>query len=162
MRVKTSRFGEIEVSEADRVSMVGGILGFHGLREYVLYRPADLGIFRWLQSAEIEQLAFVVCDPRVIVASYHMNVSREELVCIELSDASQAEILVILTYPQNPGLMTANLQGPIVLNTQTRLARQLVLMGDEYGTRHKVFPGLDAESETDRHLTRSERKQECA
>lgn len=48
-------------------------------------------------------------------------------------------VRVILVVPQNPALMTANLQGPLVFNPATRRARQLVLAGPEFVTRFRVF-----------------------
>ena len=143
--VKTSRFGEIDVTEDQRLTLVGGLLGFQALTRYVVYQPEELGIFRWVQSEEVPELAFVVCDPRVILPSYHIEVPRDELACIQLEDTEQAEIMVILTHPQDPSRMTANLMGPIVLNTTTRLARQLVLSDTQYTTRYKVFPHLSPE-----------------
>ena len=145
--LQTSRFGEIEVAEDQRLTVVGGILGFLGLTRYALHQPEELGIFRWLQSEEVPELAFVVCDPRMIVPSYHIEVPREDFACIQLEDPTQAEILVILTYPQEPRRMTANLMGPLVLNSATRLARQVVLTDTEYTTRHRVFPRLRPQDE---------------
>jgi len=146
--LQTSRFGEIEVAEDQSLCVVGGLLGFGGLTRYALYQPEALGIFRWLQSEEVPELAFVVCDPRVIVPSYHIEVPRQELACIGLEDPAKAEIMAILTYPQDPRHMTANLMGPVVLNRSTRLARQVVVTDTKYTTRHCVFPRLRPEDET--------------
>jgi len=159
MKVETTRFGEIEVDETDRLTVVGGLLGFYGLTEYAEYRPEGLGIFRWMQSLEVPQLAFVVCDARVIVSDYHIEVSREELACIGLENPGDAEIAVILTYPQDPVRMTANLLGPLVVNRKTRQARQVVLSDTEYGSRHKVFPHLQPEEP---EAVSTGLKQECA
>ena len=145
--LKTSRFGEIEVAEDQRLTVVGGMLGFMGLTRYALYQPEALGIFRWLQSEEVPELAFVVCDPRAILPSYHIEVPREELACIRLEDPAQAEILVILTYPQDPRRMTANLMGPVIVNGAGRLARQVVVSDTEYATSYKIFPHLRPEDE---------------
>ena len=159
MKVKTSRFGQIEVAEDDRLTVVGGFLGFYGLTGYVEHRPAGLGIFRWLQSLDVSKLAFVVCDARVILPDYHIEISPEELGCIGLEDAGDAEIVVILRYPQDPGRMTANLLGPVVINRRTRKARQVVLSNTDYSCRHIVFPHLWREKDGD---VAKPREQECA
>ncbi len=36
------------------------------------------------------------------------------------------------------GAISANLRAPIVVNAQTATARQVVLLGDAYHTRHEV------------------------
>jgi flagellar assembly factor FliW len=48
-------------------------------------------------------------------------------------------VLVILNVPADPSRTTANLRGPLVLNTERRLARQLVLQDDFWPLRYAVF-----------------------
>lgn len=139
MKVMTTRFGEVEVSDDARVTFPDGILGFNELRQYVLLKTTELGLFRWLQSTEIPDLAFVVCDPRLIVPDYNVEVRSEELEDIEVGDASEAEVMVILANPDDRIRMTANLQGPIIYNSRKRLARQIVLAEDTHSCRHVVF-----------------------
>lgn len=38
--------------------------------------------------------------------------------------------------------MTANLQGPLVINTKKMLAKQLILSDGKYASRHYIFPQL--------------------
>ena len=46
----------------------------------------------------------------------------------------------ILTIPsEDPGRITANLRGPLLFNTRTRLCKQLVL-SDDVPTRYPLFP----------------------
>ena len=51
----------------------------------------------------------------------------------------RALVIVILVVPRDPWGITANLQGPLVINTRERLGIQLVLNVPEYTTRHLVF-----------------------
>jgi flagellar assembly factor FliW len=45
-----------------------------------------------------------------------------------------------LTIPSDdPGRITGNLRGPLLMNPRTRLCKQLVL-SDEFPTRHPLFP----------------------
>jgi len=161
MRIQTTRFGEIDVRQEDRLVIVDGLLGFGGLTRYVLYRPEGLDIFLWLQSEEVPQLAFVVCAPRVIVPDYHIDIAREELEGIELEDETDADILVLLAHPHDPSRMTANLMGPVVVNRGKGLAKQVVLSSAEYSAKHKVFPHLKPREE---HTEQGDwqASQECA
>ena len=146
MKVLTTRFGEVEVPEDDRVTFPNGILGFSDVQQYVLLKTTELGLFRWLQSTEIPALAFVVCDPRLIVPDYGIELPFGELEDIGVEDASQAEVMVILTRPHDIDRMTANLQGPIIYSRTRRLAKQLVLTDDRYSCRYRVFNSEPAES----------------
>jgi flagellar assembly factor FliW len=54
-------------------------------------------------------------------------------------DETALLMFVILTIPlDTPEHMTANLRGPVVVNAQTRVAKQLILR-DDYPTRAPVF-----------------------
>ncbi len=139
MKVLTTRFGEVEVPDDAKVSFPDGIMGFNARWQYVLLKATELGLFRWLQSTEIPGLAFVVCDPRLIVPDYNVEVRAEELKDIEVGDASEAEVMVILTNPDDKTRMTANLQGPIIYNSRKHLAKQIVLAEDTYSCCHRVF-----------------------
>ena len=147
MKLITARFGEIEYTEEGRVTVVGGLLGFYGLTKFVFHRPEELGIFQWLQSEEVPELAFVVCDPRVIVPDYHISVSRDDLASIEADSPVDAEILTILAYPHDPSRMTANLLGPLIVNRPERLVRQVVISDAKYSAKHRVFPHLKENAE---------------
>ena len=140
MKEHTTRFGEVEVPEDAVVTFPSGILGFDELKQYVMLKTTELGLFRWLQSTEIPALAFVVCDPCLIVPEYKVEVRADEVAEIGTSQAAKAEVMVILTHPHDRRQMTANLQGPIIYNRARRLAKQVVLPGDTYSCRHRVFP----------------------
>jgi len=139
MKVLTTRFGEVEVPDDAVVTFPDGILGFNELKQYVMLKTTELGLFRWLQSTEIPALAFVVCDPRLIVPDYKVAVRAEEVALIGTDQLSEAEVMVILTHPHDRRQMTANLQGPIIYNRTRGLARQIVLPEEDYSCRHKVF-----------------------
>ncbi len=162
MKLKTARFGEIECSEEDRVTVVGGLLGFYGLTKYLFHRPEELGIFQWLQSEEVPELAFVVCDPRVIVPDYHVSVSQDDLDSIEANRSEDAEVLAILSYPHDPGRMTVNLLGPLMINRSMRLMRQVVISDADYSAKYRVFPDLKQDGEDSAGRVNRVKTLECA
>ncbi len=139
MKVKTTRFGEIEAAEGDIFLFPEGLLGFPDIRSYVLLENKKGGPFRWLQSTEIPSLAFVVCDPAIFFPEYRVKVRAEDLASLDLSDVAAGIVLVILTVPGDPKEITANLQGPLVFNREKRMARQLVLSEPGLTTRHNLF-----------------------
>ena len=96
--------------------------------------------FRWLQSAEIPTLAFVVTDPTLFFKEYRVGIRAEEMQAVGLDDLAKGVVLVILTVPQDLKQITANLQGPVVLNPATHKGKQIVLADPNYSTRHRLFP----------------------
>ncbi len=137
MMIATSRFGSLEVDERRLIQFPKGVLGFPDQQEYALIQTAENSVFYWLQSVDRPDLAFVVCDPRLFVPDYVVPVKLEELSQIGLTDPSAAQVFTIVNKVDN--LLTGNLQGPLVVNVDTRQARQLVLSDRRYSTRHPLM-----------------------
>ncbi len=138
MQIQTSRFGTIEIDETRITVFPKGLVGFPTCQRFALIQTNDEGVFFWLQSVDRPELAFVVCDPRIFVPDYRVPVKQEDLETIELEDAEQAQVLVIVNKVDN--MLTGNLQGPLVVNAQKLLAKQLVLSDKRYTTRHPLMP----------------------
>lgn len=138
MKIASTRFPDLDLPAAAILTFPEGILGFPLFKKYALLDNPGGGPFQWLQCAEEPALAFPCCNPLLVAPDYSVSVRPEELRVIELDNVAGAVVLVILVVPPDPRKMTANLQGPIVINAAKRLARQIVL-GDEYPLRHLVF-----------------------
>jgi flagellar assembly factor FliW len=141
LRFSTTRFGELELG-ADRIlSFPQGLIGFAEARRFTLIDHPGGGPFRWLQSLDAPELAFVVADPQLFFADYRVPLSVEDLRSIGLERIEDGAVVVILVVPRDPLRITANLLGPIVINLKGRLARQLVLDSSGYTTQHAIFAG---------------------
>jgi len=138
-QIKTARFGAIEVDESRIFHFSEGLLGFGHLHDYARLPGPDCTPLEWLQSCEDPELAFLIMNPLLFKDDYRVPVTPEELDLLGLPGPEAGEVRVILVVPQNPALMTANLQGPLVFNPATRRARKLVLAGPEFVTRFRVF-----------------------
>jgi flagellar assembly factor FliW len=90
-----------------------------------------------LQACDRPDLAFVVCDPRLFIPEYVVPVKLEELSQIGLTDPSAAQVFTIVN--KVDGMLTGNLQGPLIINVESRQARQLVLSDKRYSTRHPLI-----------------------
>jgi len=139
MKVKTTRFGEIEVREEDILTFPRGLIGFPSLKRYVLLDHPGGGPFKWLQALDQPQTAFAVTDPLIFFPDYRIPVSLEDLAEIKIKDPSDGVVVVILVVPKDPYRITANLQGPLVINVKERLGMQLVLNVPGYTTKHFIF-----------------------
>jgi flagellar assembly factor FliW len=137
MLVQTTRFGQVDVDEERIILFPAGLLGFSSYRRYALLQPDDQGIFFWLQSIEAPDLAFVVTDPALWVADFQAQIRREQMDELELADLADAQVLVIVN--KRDGALTANLQGPLVINAKNCRAMQLVLAEKRWTTRHTLM-----------------------
>jgi flagellar assembly factor FliW len=141
MKIQTTRFGEIEVADDRLIAFPEGILGFPSFHRYALLDHAKGGPFRWLQCMDDGSVAFVVADPWLFFADYRVNARPEDLEPVKLASVETAGVLVIMTIRRDAGEITANLQGPLVMNAEARLGRQLVLNDPGLTPRHKILVG---------------------
>lgn len=154
MKVQTSRFGEIEVNEADVVTLPEGLIGFPELTRYVLLDHDAESPFKWLQSVDDGAMAFVVMSPLTFRPDYTVEVSEEEISVLKLSNAEDAVISVIVTIPVDPKKMSANLKAPLIFNLKNRVGKQVIVKDPQYQTKHfiieeiKKFAKKDIQSET--------------
>jgi flagellar assembly factor FliW len=137
MLVQTTRFGAVDVDEERIIHFPAGLLGFSSYRRYALLQPDDQGIFFWLQSIEAPDLAFVVTDPALWIADFQAQIRREQMEDLALGDLADAQVLVIVN--KREGTLTANLQGPLVINARNCRAMQLVLAEKRWTTRHTLM-----------------------
>lgn len=138
MRIATKAFGAVEVDERQRIRFPEGIPGFGDLREWVLLDAAEQP-FYWLQSAERQEVAFVLLDPKVFRPDYEPELDAEELSEIGVLAPEDAIVFSIVTIPGDPNLMTANLQGPVVINRKTRVGRQCISLNPRWHVRHAIL-----------------------
>jgi flagellar assembly factor FliW len=117
MRIETTRFGPVDIDESR-------------------LQPDDNGIFFWLQSVEAPDLAFVVTDPALWVPEYQATIRKEQMEELGITDMGDAQVLVIVNKREQS--LTANLQGPIVINAANRRGMQLVLAEKKWSTRHEL------------------------
>lgn len=138
MKVKTARFGAIEVSEEAVLRFPRGLLAFESVREYVLLPHGEGSPFSFLQAISEPELAFVVTNPLWLRPDYRVDVYREDLEELDLKEDDPVSVLAIVTVPRDGGEITVNLLAPLVINQRSRLGKQIVQNESAYRTRHSL------------------------
>jgi flagellar assembly factor FliW len=139
MKVKTTRFGEIDVPEGDVIHLPSGLIGFPELKQYVLLDHDKDSPFKWFQSLEDGAIAFVLIDPLLFNPEYVAEVTDAELAELDVQTEEDLVISVIVTVPSNPQNMTANLKAPLIFNLKNRRGKQVILNTSSYTTRHNIM-----------------------
>ncbi|MBK9324065.1 MAG: flagellar assembly protein FliW [Bdellovibrionaceae bacterium] len=142
MIINTSRFGRVELQDDDVLTFPEGLLGFADLRQFVLLDDPSDEIFAWLQSCESSHIAFPVLEPELFTESYKATLTKGDLESLKLSVPSKARHFSIVTIPDDPTQMTANLKAPVVVNIEARIARQCVLQDNSLAIREPIFSKL--------------------
>lgn len=134
------------IEEKGIITFPKGVLGFtHTKRFMILESDTDEPLFRWLQSVDDPDVAFVVADPELFVQHYWETIAIEDLRECVIQPFEMPIFLVIVTVPANdPYSMTANLLAPLVFSASSKTARQVVLSYSTYSSRYPVFEMVKA------------------
>jgi len=144
LQIATTRFGALEIQEEQIIHMPAGIIGFPDQRKYVLLEQKKGSPFMWLQSVDNGALAFVLIDPLLFKPDYKVEIGPEDAEDLGLKNGgNEAQIMAIVNILNRgedgkPTAITANLLGPIVINPEKKLAKQVVLYGGQYSHRHPI------------------------
>lgn len=142
VKIKTTRFGELEVDKKDIIEFTEGLLGFENLKKFFIVDPGDQTLILWLQSTDDAATAFPIIEPKIFQPNYMVKLLPVELNSLALENLSNASVYTVLTIPQNVTEMSANLKAPIIINNKTKMARQIVLQDSKLEVRFKMYVDL--------------------
>ncbi len=135
----TARFGEINFKESEIINFPKGILGFSQLSRYVILEREKIAPFKWIQSVEDPNVAFVIMNPVQFFPSYKLEINEKELEELNYTNSRDLTVYVIINIPKDISLASADLLGPLVINSKKRLAKQAVMPESPYTTRHYLL-----------------------
>jgi flagellar assembly factor FliW len=142
VKVKTTRFGELEVNPTDLITFAEGLFGFESLKKYFVVDPGDSTLILWLQSTEDEKVAFPIIEPKIFKPDYIAKLLPADLNGLELDNLQNSKLYCILTIPGNVTEMSANLKAPIVINSAKKIGKQIVLQDSKLSVKHEMYKEL--------------------
>jgi flagellar assembly factor FliW len=124
-KIKSARYGEIEVAEDKVIEFPRGLAGFEALRRFAFLHPeSDQPKYYILQSLEDADVAFTIADPAVFGFSYEITLDEELSSVLAQPDTPEAvaddAVLVILSKESDSAPLRALLKAPLILNLKTR------------------------------------------
>lgn len=125
-RLKTTRFGWLEVDETMVVTLPSGLVGFPEAKRFVVLEVDGEDDLYWLQSLDDGSLAFLAMAPWSSFPNYDPVLSESDQLELGVEHISEASVLCLLSVDRDKRRVTANLLGPIIINARTRNARQVV------------------------------------
>ncbi len=140
--VVATHLGEIPFTTKQIITIPKAILGFEALKRYLLVEHSGWAPFLWLVAVDRPEVAFAVVNPLLFFPGYHIEVDRRELAELEIANPAAVHTYAIVTIPHDLRLLSVNLQGPILINNEKNLGKQVVLSKSPYCTRHFIFEEL--------------------
>ncbi|MGE5613334.1 MAG: flagellar assembly protein FliW [Bacillota bacterium] len=150
MILETRYFGELEVDESGIIYFNSGLPGFDEVRRFVMIENEDKASpFKWLQGVDEPKPAFVIVDPFAIKRDYEINIDDETLNELGIASPDTVAVYSIVVVPEDITKMTMNLQAPLIINTENRKGKQLILDTERYGVRHYILDELQGREEAE-------------
>ena len=149
MKAKTRLFGEIDIEEEKIIHFEQGIIGFPDLQNFTLIYDEEKkgkGAISWLQSMDEPELAIPVMDPLLMYPGYNPTVEKEILKSLGDLTEENLFVLVTVTVPQNIEDIAINLKAPMVINSDTRKAGQIIVE-DDFPVKYKIYDQIKSGKE---------------
>ena len=137
MQIKTSRFGSVNVEEADLISFPLGLIGYETHTRFALVAANQNSGFYWLQAVDDPEVAFLVTDPDSFFKDYDVPIREETQQDLNLADTKDGRVLVICN--RLGDWLTGNLMGPLVINMAARKGEQVVLTEKKWTCRQPLL-----------------------
>jgi flagellar assembly factor FliW len=135
MKINSTRFGTHEIDPESILTFPQGIPGFENCTRFKLFHEDKAQpVVHWLQSIDDPNVSFSVVDPAKFGLNYEITLTDEEVKQLSVENTGDIAVMLIAYKPQagTAGAnVSANINGPILLNTRTRLGMQKVLVGLE-------------------------------
>jgi flagellar assembly factor FliW len=123
-------------AELPELTFRSGLPGFPDSRRFALVRwGSDDGPYSVLVDLDAPEIRFLVVPPEVFFPDYSVDLDDATAAKIHLIDPANALILLIVSLGDCVDEATANLLGPIVINTATHEGVQAILADSHHGTR---------------------------
>jgi flagellar assembly factor FliW len=142
MDVMTKAKGLVDVSQERLLTIPEGLFGFEDYKNFALV-DSDYEPFIWLQSTDEPNLAFLIVDPFLICSSYETDIDDDSLAKIGIKNPEDIIIMTIVTVPADGSAITANFQGPLVINKNNRQCMQVILNNNRWSTKVNIIESLN-------------------
>lgn len=140
MKIKTERFGEIEINDERIFDFTLPIIGFDNFKKFVIVDINKENIFKWLQSVDDPALAFPIVSVFSMNIDYSIDVPDNVVELLKITNVESVLVMNIASIPQeNPQGTTLNLLAPIIFNLENQLAGQVILSGSGYDISFPLF-----------------------
>lgn len=136
MIISTKFFQNIEIEDNDIIDFDEGLPGFENVKRFVVINIKDNKLLKCLQSVDNKEVSFIAINPWDVFKDYNINIEDKELSLIGGTNIDDLKVFSLLTITQKG--ITANLLGPIIVNTAERKGKQFVQYNSKYTTRHTL------------------------
>lgn len=137
--VKTKEYGDIQVSDENKIVFTKPIFGFEHLKEFYLILLDEPEQFSLLQSKDDKNISFMLTQPRMFISDYILDIDDADAELLKIEDHNDIVDYAIVTIPERIEDVTMNILGPIVINNKNKFAVQSISNTPHYSTKCRLF-----------------------
>ena len=142
MQIETLRFGLVEVDEKKLIRFEDGIPGLEEYKRFTLLQFEDSYPIIWLQAVDFGGVCLPVLDTFAVLPQYVFDIDDDDVKELGLTGPEDLHVVNVVVIPDDIQRMTSNLAAPIIINTVTGKAKQIMLSGSDYNVRAPVFQDI--------------------
>jgi flagellar assembly factor FliW len=109
------------------IELVHPLPGFPDRRRFALVQLDEDGVLCQLQSLDDPELRFLVMSPVPFFPDYAPEVGDDVVEELQITSPDDVVVLLVLNAGESLATTTANLLAPVVVNTSSLRARQVIL-----------------------------------
>ncbi|MBO8138212.1 MAG: flagellar assembly protein FliW [Desulfotomaculum sp.] len=115
-----------------------GLPGLPEEKQFKLTALQQDSPFYLLQSARDENICFILINPFSVFPGYEFDLPEEEKNKLDIKNIEEVAVFCIVNASRGLKNAAVNLLAPVVVNTRTKTARQVVLNDKRYSIRHPL------------------------
>jgi flagellar assembly factor FliW len=142
MQVNSTRFGTMEIRDDAVIVFPDGLPGLPGDR-WAFVAASDDSPFFWFHSVDHADMAVPVTSPWLFFSDYEVRVTEQEAKSLGLVDPGDAYIVCVVKAASEASDFTINLAGPLIINADARVGRQVINDAGGYSVRHPLFSEVE-------------------
>ena len=138
MKLYSRRFGELIVPPEKVIRFERGIVGFPEYRRFSLVDVEETSPFLWLVCLDEPEFGLPLL-PGALIEGY-LNDLRPYL-----GGDGDWTVYVVVTLDDRPERATVNLKGPILIDVQRRVGKQVVVDCESFRVAHPLIYNADTD-----------------
>lgn len=132
MKLKSARFGELDLPDDRVIRFPDGLPGFRSL-DWVLLHQEEAPVVSWLQAVDEPEVALMTIAPVDLgLGDYRPVPPEEALASLGVDDGRELELRIIIRRAEDEEHLRLNLFAPLFFDVERRLGVQVPLIGSDY------------------------------
>ncbi len=127
----------LSINKENIITFEDGILGFGDVKQYVLLHMEECRPFEWLVSVDNPFVSFTILNPAPFFSDYSPLESLD-IASLGFGDAKNVETFCIVTLGKSAADATMNLKGPLLIDMEKKIGKQIVRTEDYYSLHHPL------------------------